>query len=354
MTGQKTSDREFGEEMRRRLANATGGSSGAGMTKIHMNSLPGGQNKSLDELLADEVAPVEDTPPVSSDGNDSEETKEIAVDLIVDSPYQPRDHYDETKLLSLARAMEARGQEERIKVRKLPNGKYELIYGHRRIRAARLLRWETIKGVVVVLDDRDAEIATLTSNEHREDLSDWERAKAYQVAKERGLARTQEEIAAMFGRTQARISQCLSMYALPEAIIKLLVKNPGLFGYRFVPVIKELAAEHPDDLDLVVEGVEQLIDYPDLEPLAIRAFVLNQLAKRKGKDQGSGSETPTKPTRPQPQAVLDRRGREVYVMRVKGGGEEISVKLKPGTDKESTAAKVYELLRRLGEEIAEE
>ena len=89
-----------------------------------------------------------------------EDARKIPVADIVDSPYQPRLKYDPEEIDRLAETMDTAAHADPIKVR-MVNGKYELISGHRRIRAARSLGWTEIDAYVEELTDREAQAKTL-------------------------------------------------------------------------------------------------------------------------------------------------------------------------------------------------
>ena len=85
--------------------------------------------------------------------------------------YQPRQFFDEEKLQELARSIEKQGILEPLLVRSLPDGKYELVAGGRRYRAAQMAKLEEVPAVVKVLDDRQALSIAIAENLQREDLN---------------------------------------------------------------------------------------------------------------------------------------------------------------------------------------
>lgn len=85
--------------------------------------------------------------------------------------YQPRQFFDEEKLQELARSIEQQGILEPLLVRSLPDGKYELVAGGRRYRAAKLAKLKEVPAIVKVLDDRQALSIAITENLQREDLN---------------------------------------------------------------------------------------------------------------------------------------------------------------------------------------
>src|SRR5438270_11351287 len=85
--------------------------------------------------------------------DDSEELREVAVELIVANPHQPRTNFDEASLLALSESIKVRGVLQPVLVRPLPDGRFELIAGERRWRAARIAQRETIPALVRRHDD---------------------------------------------------------------------------------------------------------------------------------------------------------------------------------------------------------
>ena len=84
---------------------------------------------------------------------ESEELRQLPLELISANPHQPRDSFDETALVALAESIKARGVLQPVLVRPLPGGTYELIAGERRWRAAKLAGLETLPALVQDRDD---------------------------------------------------------------------------------------------------------------------------------------------------------------------------------------------------------
>lgn len=305
---------------------------------MHMTAAPKGPSKSLEALLEGDTpfpAPML-SPGMIESASTVEQSEDhivrIQVQLVVDSPWQPRTRYDETDLQALGQTMKDRGQDEPIKVRKLANGHFELIYGHRRIRAARLIGWADIKATVVELDDKAAELATLVSNESQVGLSDWERAKAYKQSLDHGLAADQKEVGRLFSCSQSRVSQCLTLYKLPEPILQLLNKYPGLIKYRHAKLVLQLAKDYPEAEEAIVTAVESMIDQPDLEADELR----NQVEKA------------LKPKRPRPKTleprlIGDKNGSSVFS--VKLHERQIVINIEDGVDVEMARKRTLAALR---------
>ena len=131
----------------------------------------------------------------------SEETNEIAIELIDPSPLQPRSVFDNAKLDELAKSIRTNGVVQPILLRRKGN-RFELIAGERRWRAAELAGLIKIPAVIrSVSDDKVLEIA-LIENIQREDLNPIEEARAYKKLIET-LGLTQEIVGERVGRDRS-------------------------------------------------------------------------------------------------------------------------------------------------------
>ncbi|WP_426106311.1 ParB/RepB/Spo0J family partition protein [Massilia sp. TSP1-1-2] len=191
--------------------------------------------------------------------NDHAPARKIPLDLIDDSPYQPRLEIDPEEIDELAKTMAAAHQADPIKVRKVGN-RYELISGHRRTKAARTLGWTEIEAVVEQRTDDEAEVEAMLLVVGSIELGDYELAKMYHRALTKGICRTQETCATFFATKQPYVSGRLQMLKLPSAIVAMLDAKPRLFGYECALVIKDLIKDHPGHLDVIVRGVSRLGD----------------------------------------------------------------------------------------------
>jgi ParB family chromosome partitioning protein len=309
---------------------------------MHMTPPPSGASKSLEELLSDDAPslPTSSSAPVlaavasvpAATVDESNVVRKIPLQDIVDSPYQPRKRYDETKIQLLGETLRARGQDEAIVVRRLVSGKYELISGHRRTRAARLIGWSEIDARIRALSDREAELATLTSNESNEELSTYERAKAYQEALDRGFATDQKSVATLFGCSQGRVSQCLSLLQFPTAILDLLEKYPALLKTRHARVVKDVLAKHPLAVDTNAASVEVLIDKPEMDVDELRMMLSKPFEKKRVR---------TKP--PEPRMITDKNGVSAFKVQIRE--REIVIKVEEGVDVDLASRRAMGALR---------
>jgi ParB family chromosome partitioning protein len=145
---------------------------------------------------------------------------EIDIDLLEPNDYQPRGHMADERLHDLAQSIRANGIIQPIVARSLANGRYQIIAGERRWRAAQ--RAGLVKVPVVLKDvggdekKRRLEMA-LIENIQREDLNPIEEALAYQrLVTEFGL--THEDIASQVGKDRSSVANTLRLLRLPEEI----------------------------------------------------------------------------------------------------------------------------------------
>ena len=149
--------------------------------------------------------------------------REVSVDSIAPSPFQPRRQFDPERMAQLAEAIAAQGVIEPLIVRSLgQNGNgaehYELVAGERRLRAARQAGLAEVPVVVRELDNKGALEVALVENLAREDLNAVEEARGLQrLAREFSLSH--EQIAQRIGKSRPYVSNAMRLLELPEAIL---------------------------------------------------------------------------------------------------------------------------------------
>jgi ParB family chromosome partitioning protein len=155
--------------------------------------------------------------------------EEIPVAQIRPNPYQPREHFDEEELGSLAESIKEVGILQPVLVRETSDG-YELIAGERRWRAARRVGLQQIPALVRETDDASALEHALVENVHRADLNVLEEAAAYQqLIEDFGL--THEEVAIRVGRSRAAVSNTLRLLQLPPAVQRMVRDGSLTMGH---------------------------------------------------------------------------------------------------------------------------
>ena len=164
------------------------------------------------------AAPVEapSPPPAAAETDSPEGVRQIAIDKIIANTYQPRSEFDQAALEELTASVLVHGVLQPVMVRPRGGGRYELIAGERRFRAARQAGLTQVPAVVRQMTDEESLTVALIENIQREDLNAMEAARGYkQLLDQFGL--TQTELARQLGKSQSNIAYSLSLLRLsPE------------------------------------------------------------------------------------------------------------------------------------------
>jgi ParB family chromosome partitioning protein len=148
----------------------------------------------------------------------------IPTDCIYANTYQPRKYFDEKALNELAQSIKNYGIIQPLSVRKDEVGKYEIIAGERRFRAAKIAGLKSVPAIVVDVSDNESAAIALLENLQREDLNFVEEAEAYyNLIKEHGY--TQEELALSIGKKQSTIANKIRVLKLDSELRELILNN---------------------------------------------------------------------------------------------------------------------------------
>ena len=161
--------------------------------------------------------------------NDGSTFREIDVDTVVPNRYQPRDHFDEETLSSLAASIAEVGVIQPIVVRATDEG-YELIAGERRWRAARRANLPSIPAIIRDSDDLGSLETAVVENLHRQDLNALEEAAAYQQLIE-DFDFTQEQVATRVGRSRSAVANTIRLLQLPGSVQRLVIEGQLSAGH---------------------------------------------------------------------------------------------------------------------------
>src|SRR3990167_8515142 len=178
-----------------------------------------GLGKSLDALLVGSSSIMEDT------NYPSERSKEklchLPIDLIQRGKYQPRRDMNPEALEELASSIRAQGVIQPIVVRHLLGGRYEIVAGERRWRAAQLVGLTEIPAVVKDIPDEAAVAIALIENIQRESLNPIEEAMALQRLLTE-FSMTHQQVADAVGKSRATVTNLLRLMTLTEEVKRLL------------------------------------------------------------------------------------------------------------------------------------
>lgn len=188
----------------------------------------------------------------------------LTVASIEPHPEQPRRHFDEDALEELARSIAARGVIQPVVVRPMGGGRYQLVAGERRWRAAQRARLHEIPAIVRPLDDREVTALALIENLQREDLNPIEEARAYQrLSEQDGL--TQQEIATFVDKSRSHVANLMRLLVLPGEVLDMVERAELSMGHaRALAVL-------PDPVPLARETVAKGYSVRNVERLAKRA-----------------------------------------------------------------------------------
>ncbi|MPZ73802.1 MAG: ParB/RepB/Spo0J family partition protein [Nitriliruptorales bacterium] len=133
------------------------------------------------------------------------------------NPRQPRGQFDERGLEELAHSLRDVGMLQPIVVRPTDGGRFQIIAGERRVRAARLAGLEQVPAVVRTTQDGDLLTEALVENIHRADLNPLEEAAAFQQLLD-DFGVTHDQLAGKLGKSRPAISNALRLLTLPAAL----------------------------------------------------------------------------------------------------------------------------------------
>jgi ParB family chromosome partitioning protein len=212
-----------------------------------------GLGRGLDALLGDD-----DPPTRAEDG-----LRNLGIDELQAGKYQPRSHMEQTALAELAESIRSQGVMQPILVRPLAAGRYEIIAGERRWRAARMAGLNSVPALVKEIPDQQALAASLIENIQREDLNPLEEATGIQrLTQEFGL--THQAIAETLGRSRAAVTNLLRLLELAPPVRELLAEGHIDMGHArallALPVARQIElASEAARRGLSVREVEQRV-----------------------------------------------------------------------------------------------
>ncbi|MBC7159740.1 MAG: ParB/RepB/Spo0J family partition protein [Porphyrobacter sp.] len=258
---------------RRKLGKGLGALLGEARHEESLGATPRGEGSA--------TAPVDTAPAARPEG-----LAMLAVAAIEPHPDQPRRHFDEEALDELARSIAARGVIQPVIVRPLPGGRYQLVAGERRWRAAQRAQLHEMPALVRELADRDVMALALIENLQRKDLNPVEEARAYLRLSEREDM-SQAEIARLVEKSRSHVANLMRLLTLPAGVLDHVEAGRLDMGHARALVGREDA--------------EALADLAVASGLTVREVEV--LAQRGQK--GTQKEQKTRPRPPAPQQDAD-------------------------------------------------
>jgi ParB family chromosome partitioning protein len=239
----------------------------------------------------------------------------LPIDLIQRNPGQPRKHFNEDELNELAHSIRTHGVLQPILVRPIAGGKYEIVAGERRWRAAQRAGLHAIPAVIREMGEQDVLEIAIVENVQRSDLNPIEEAQGFQALIEK-FGRTQQEIADAVGKSRPHIANMLRLLSLPDDLQEM-VRDGRLSSGHARAILTA-----PDPRGLAKRAIAEGLNVREIERLA-------QLAKdeKHGPRVSSGAGEKDPDTRALEQSLSNALGLDVTISD-RGGAGELKVSYK--------------------------
>ncbi len=248
----------------------------------------GGLGRGLNALLGESRR---EEPLVRSSGGDGETggasaqpnmVAMIAIASITPHPDQPRRHFDDAALDELAASIASRGVIQPVIVRPMASGRYQLVAGERRWRAAQRARLHEIPAIVRDLDERDTMVLALIENIQREDLNPVEEARAYQRLMDDG-GLSHQDLARMVDKSRSHVANLLRLLGLPGGVLDMVADGRISMGHARALI------NAPESESLANQVVAGNLSVRDTEKLVQNLRNPDAAKPRKATGTGSGT-----------------------------------------------------------------
>jgi ParB family chromosome partitioning protein len=204
--------------------------------------------------------------------------REVPVNKVVASPWQPRSNFDAEALSELVQSVQEHGVLQPLLVREVGT-KFELIAGERRLRASQAALLKKVPVIVIEASDEKALEIALIENLQREDLNPIEEAEGYALLLKK-FNLTQETIAKQVGKARASVANALRLLELSDGIRKYVAE--GLLSVGHAKVLLSVDSDKEKDLlakrsikdGLSVRALERIVkklNQPPKKPRAEKA-----------------------------------------------------------------------------------
>ncbi|HBF30097.1 ParB/RepB/Spo0J family partition protein [Rhizobium sp.] len=257
----------------------------------------------------DQPIPVDDArPAVSAD-------RMTPIEFVSRNPRNPRRHFDETVLQELAGSIRQHGIVQPIVVRTIGTGRYEIIAGERRWRAAQLAGLVEIPVIIRDVDDRTALELAIVENVQRADLNPLEEAMGYdQLIEDHGY--TQNDLGEIIGKSRSHVANSLRLLKLPEPVRDMLADGSLSAGHARALVSTS------DPTSLARQIVAKGMSVRDAERIA-----QNDIRGLSQVRQAVTSQTKDSDTIALERSLTDRLGLDVSISH-KGSGGQLRINYK--------------------------
>ncbi|MEH6678353.1 ParB/RepB/Spo0J family partition protein, partial [Phenylobacterium sp.] len=156
--------------------------------------------------------------------------RELPIDLVDSNPTQPRTVFHDEAMEELTNSIRERGVLQPILVRPKANGRFEIVAGERRWRAAQKVGLHNVPVVVRELDDLQVMEIAIVENVQRADLNPIDEARGYEVLIAR-FGRSQEMVAQVVGKSRSHVANMLRLLTLPGSVLNLVVEGKLSAGH---------------------------------------------------------------------------------------------------------------------------
>lgn len=247
-------------------------------------SVKHGLGRGIESLLADYDNSAFEIEKLEESGI---KVQDIPIDSIRTNPNQPRKIFDQDALNELASSIATQGIIQPIIVEQIADGKFSIIAGERRYRAAKIAGLKVLPCIVRTYSDVQRMEVSLIENIQRENLNPVEEAKAYSyLIKESGIK--QEDLAGRVGKSRPAISNSLRLLNLPEHMLLSLQKGEFSSGHARAL----LSIENPSEREMLYNSIiKNGISVRQAEQIA-SDYNSGRRAVNSGAAKGVGSDKP--------------------------------------------------------------
>ena len=252
--------------------------------------------------------------------------KNVSLADLSPSPYQPRLDFDREALEALSQSVREKGVLQPLLVRERENGKYEIIAGERRFRAASMAGLTEVPVIVKSMDDKEVLEVALVENLLRENLSAIEEAEGLQRLIDE-FSHTQEALSQIIGKSRSHIANTLRLLSLP-ASVRQMIRDGVLTAGQARPLVGLPEAEA-----LAKKIAERGLNARQAEALAARGK-LPETEKRTAEKDGDLEEISSFMTR--------NLGLKVKISAGRGGGGKVVLQYANPADLD----KIIDILRQ--------
>lgn len=190
-----------------------------------------------------------------------EELREVDIDLIDPNPNQPRTIFSEQHLDELTQSIRENGIVQPILLRRKEGGRFQIVAGERRWRAAQRVGMQRVSAIIRDVEDEKLLEIALIENIQRQELNPIEEAAAYQRLME-VLGLTQDEVAKKVGKDRSSVANYIRLLKLPDVVQAMLVDERLSMGHARALLGLE---EEEDQAKLAHEIIERKLSVRETE-----------------------------------------------------------------------------------------